>query len=689
MSKVVSQEDRLAQELRFAQLTAPHLFSSKRRPSNIEAYILQNADREYLVTAKKRAKHTPGPDMLLEHFNMLQRATRTGTWEIDNNTQDFTVFTDEREDQLIYCSREVYNILGLAPESADISKDFFVPQLDPYDISLLLQNAEGGSRRVKKFKEEHTITTRDGRERVLLKSSDIIFDPHTGAPLRVLGTVQDVTELRGLQQEVQELARSRKMLAAHIFDAYLSFDVTHRIIELSNNTFRQMFEQAVIQTGSKHSTFLSFILAEERQRLITLVRKLRQYPVVHYDFSIECRDGSRKAIHTRIIPAFNKAGKLVRVEIIARDMNSAALPGLGSDLQRDLRRQLFNTGEVVFILNHNLSISFVTDNVSQLLGYKAGALFGKQLQDLVLKQDHVYLSEFYNDLFTGKNRTDNIAAFRFTNASRKEVWCECEVYDLHNNPVINGVITRVRDITFSKKRETQLLEKVYQLQQNKAGMDYFMSVVSHDLKAPLSSIKGILMVMEMDNEELHFSEEIGYLKDSVQKMEAFIADLLDYTRSEHAALDPQPVNFNAVIEDIVTGLKFMDASQKEIKFNRSINQGSQFYSDRQALRIILNNLISNAIRYSNPKAAEPFVSVRVSTSETEANIEVWDNGIGIPAEHHSKIFDQFYRVSADKKGTGLGLHLVKKTVEKLSGHISLESAPGAGSRFKMTLPNMK
>ena len=251
------------------------------------------------------------------------------------------------------------------------------------------------------------------------------------------------------------------------------------------------------------------------------------------------------------------------------------------------------------------------------------------------------------------------------------------------------MITRVRDITFSKKRETQLLEKVYQLQQNKAGMDYFMSVVSHDLKAPLSSIKGILMVMEMDNEELHFSEEIGYLKDSVQKMEAFIADLLDYTRSEHAALDPQPVNFNAVIEDIVTGLKFMDASQKEIKFNRSINQGSQFYSDRQALRIILNNLISNAIRYSNPKAAEPFVSVRVSTSETEANIEVWDNGIGIPAEHHSKIFDQFYRVSADKKGTGLGLHLVKKTVEKLSGHISLESAPGAGSRFKMTLPNMK
>ena len=689
MSKVVSQDDRLSQELRLAQLTAPHLFSSKRRPSNIEAYILQNANRDYIVTAKKRARHTPGTDMLMEHFNMLQRATKTGTWEIDNSGGGFSDFMDEREDQLIYCSREVYNILGLAPESADISKDFFVPQLDPYDMSLLLQNAESGSRSVKKFREEHTVTTKDGRERMLLKMSDIIFDPVTGAPARVLGTVQDVTELRGLQQEVQDLSRSRKMLAAHIFDAYLSFDISNRIIELSNNTFRQMFEQAVIQTGSKHSTFLSFIPAEERQPLITLVRKLKQYPVVHYDFSIECRDGSRREIHTRIIPAFNKAGRLARIEIIARDMNSTALPGVAGELQQDLRRQLFNAGEVVFILNHNLSISFVTDNVSQLLGYKAGALFGKQLQDLVLKQDHVYLSEFYNDLFTGRNRTDNIAAFRFTNASHKEVWCECEVYDLNNNPVINGVITRVRDITFSKKRETQLLERVYQLQQNKAGMDYFMSVVSHDLKAPLSSIKGILMLMEMENEEQHFSEEIGYLKDSVQKMEAFIADMLDYTRSEHAAPDPQPVNFGAVIDEIVTGLKFMDASHKEIRFNRSINQAGQFYSDRQALRIIFNNLISNAIRYSNPKAAEPFVSVRISTFETGANIEVWDNGIGIPAEHHAKIFDQFYRVSADKKGTGLGLHLVKKTVEKLSGHISLESAPGAGSRFFITLPNMK
>ena len=103
---------------------------------------------------------------------------------------------------------------------------------------------------------------------------------------------------------------------------------------------------------------------------------------------------------------------------------------------------------------------------------------------------------------------------------------------------------------------------------------------------------------------------------------------------------------------------------------------------------MLNNLISNAIRYSNPASDAPFVKVTIRASEENAVIEVADNGIGISKENQDKIFDMFYRVNNDSVGTGMGLHLVKLAVEKLSGTISLESAQNAGTKFLITIPNM-
>ena len=113
-----------------------------------------------------------------------------------------------------------------------------------------------------------------------------------------------------------------------------------------------------------------------------------------------------------------------------------------------------------------------------------------------------------------------------------------------------------------------------------------------------------------------------------------------------------------------------------------------FFSDPKMINIILNNLISNAIRYSNPESDEPFVEVKIKATEENAVIEVRDNGIGIPQENQDKIFDMFYRVNNDSNGTGMGLHLVKLAVEKLGGEIALESEHNVGTRFTITIPNM-
>jgi signal transduction histidine kinase len=120
-----------------------------------------------------------------------------------------------------------------------------------------------------------------------------------------------------------------------------------------------------------------------------------------------------------------------------------------------------------------------------------------------------------------------------------------------------------------------------------------------------------------------------------------------------------------------------------------MNIRAPFYSDHSRLLIIMNNMLSNAVRYRDPWKADCFVQVKVEVSETEALLEFTDNGIGIAEHYHAKIFNMFFRASADSKGSGLGLYIVKAAVEKLDGTIEVESELGVGTTFRITIPNQK
>ena len=154
-------------------------------------------------------------------------------------------------------------------------------------------------------------------------------------------------------------------------------------------------------------------------------------------------------------------------------------------------------------------------------------------------------------------------------------------------------------------------------------------------------------------------------------------------------VDRQEIHFADLLTDISGNLKFMGTEdQRQVDIRTTIRNGVPFYSDKSRIGIILNNLISNSIRYQNPQAADPFVEVNVDVSESAAEIRIRDNGIGIDRENQAKVFNMFYRVSSQSIGSGLGLYIVKETVEKLHGAIELRSEPGKGSEFSIQLPNL-
>lgn len=235
-----------------------------------------------------------------------------------------------------------------------------------------------------------------------------------------------------------------------------------------------------------------------------------------------------------------------------------------------------------------------------------------------------------------------------------------------------------------------LLQSNEHLKKSNKELDSFVYSVSHDLRAPLSSMLGVVSLCEMGTMDPFIEKNIGLLKTSIKKLDGFIIDILDYSRNSRLELNRQEIHFDDLVADIANNLKFIGVDeQKKVDIRTTIRNGVAFYSDKSRIGIVLNNLISNSIRYHNPDAADPFVDIKVDVSEHAADILIKDNGIGIDKENLSKVFNMFYRVSTKSIGSGLGLYIVKETVEKLNGSIELRSELGKGTEFRIRLPNLE
>jgi signal transduction histidine kinase len=257
-------------------------------------------------------------------------------------------------------------------------------------------------------------------------------------------------------------------------------------------------------------------------------------------------------------------------------------------------------------------------------------------------------------------------------------------YNIKDGKAEQKIIGIMQDITEQVK--TEILEATNsELKKANHELDKFVYSCSHDLRAPLSSMLGIISISLEETSDPGMVEHLGMLKKSINKLDGFISDILDYSRNARTEIKKEEIDFKEVLSDLTNDLKHMNGNTVDIKTD--IRTESPFYSDRSRINIVLNNLVSNAIRYQNPKINDPFVDIKVDTSDTETHIIVKDNGIGIPKEHQQKIFDMFYRVSKNSVGSGLGLYIVKEAIDKLNGRIEVESEPGQGTTFNVYIPN--
>ncbi|HET8861159.1 PAS domain-containing sensor histidine kinase [Marivirga sp.] len=241
------------------------------------------------------------------------------------------------------------------------------------------------------------------------------------------------------------------------------------------------------------------------------------------------------------------------------------------------------------------------------------------------------------------------------------------------------------DITDKKLREEEIKEKNQLLEHTNAELDRFVYSVSHDLRAPLNSIQGLINIGDTTEDSQELKQLLGMMKNRVKKLYTFIDEIISFARNTRTEIVKQDVKLFDLVKETFENTRYRELSAG-IDFRMRVDPETVLQTDQSRLGVILNNLVDNAIKYHRHNHPGKYVAVQTEDFGENVVIKVIDNGQGIPLEAQSRIFDMFFRASENSKGSGLGLYIVKDMVERLGGTINLESVKGEGTTFLIKLP---
>jgi PAS domain S-box-containing protein len=243
----------------------------------------------------------------------------------------------------------------------------------------------------------------------------------------------------------------------------------------------------------------------------------------------------------------------------------------------------------------------------------------------------------------------------------------------------NVVEVFFNDITDSKSHISELEKMNYELEN-------FVYHSSHDLKSPLRSILGLINIMKMDKNPAAQQDCIEMIEGSIIRLDKLVNDLLSLSRNNRVNDNLAPMNLMVEVNNTVSQF-YHTTDTSNLEIIPIVYQPVPFVADLTRVRIVLNNLISNAFKYRSYKKSRSFVRIEIRVDAEKTVVVVADNGTGIQKSRLPRIFDMFYRASENSEGSGLGLYIVKNVLDKIQGSISVESEEGIGSVFTVEFPN--
>lgn len=333
--------------------------------------------------------------------------------------------------------------------------------------------------------------------------------------------------------------------------------------------------------------------------------------------------------------------------------------------------------DAMLILNHDWQVSYLNKQAEAVLGIPREEMLHKDIWKIY---PTVVDTTFYHQYYKAFKENTDVHFEEYFEPLNK--W-----FEVHAYPSSEGLSIYFRSIQERKIAEENLKNTLDELKRRNYELDNYVYKVSHDLRAPLSSILGLINLIRLENNIDTIRQYVSLIENRINKSDQFIHSVLNHSRILNSQVQVSKIDFNKIISESYEELMYISHSEK-LRMEITVSGDDSFYNDEFRLNIIFKNFISNAIKYMNLQASYSYLRFNISLSEKEAIISIEDNGIGIEETYLEKIFDMFFRATEKSDGSGLGLYIVKQTLERIGGHIHVKSEWGKGTTFTITLRNM-
>ncbi len=331
-------------------------------------------------------------------------------------------------------------------------------------------------------------------------------------------------------------------------------------------------------------------------------------------------------------------------------------------------------------------ILYFNPNAENIFGYTAEQVIGRTVLD-IHEMEHVEPARFEQAIANVREKREHCYEVQAEKADGTHITSSRVNGIWNEDEDLVGFILMSQDVTAARKAENELSEKTRALQVSNDDLQQFAYAASHDLREPLRMVSSYIQLLERKygtildkaaHEYMHFAI------DGAQRMDVMIRDLLQLSRVETQGEEFVKVNIQDVLEEVRDNLQ---ATIADTFAAVSFHDLPEILADRSQMVRLFQNLISNALKYSHPDRP-PEIHVSAERVHVEWKFSVQDNGIGIDPAHFERVFQIFQRLHGrnEYEGTGIGLAVCKKIVERHGGRIWVESTLEKGSRFGFSLP---
>jgi PAS domain S-box-containing protein len=336
----------------------------------------------------------------------------------------------------------------------------------------------------------------------------------------------------------------------------------------------------------------------------------------------------------------------------------------------------------LFRTDMNGIITYWNEKLLKITGMSADNIAGKNCLNGIYEEDKGWVEKAWNDFI--KSECSLNIQFRFKHANGAFIWVIGQA-EIITRGTKKEILCTLTDVNSMKIIESELKNSLSLLEQSNKELEQFAYVASHDLQEPLRMVSSYTQLLAKKYKDVISGDGVGYINfavDGAQRMQLLINDLLDYSRITRQNHLLEPISTSRVLGVVISNLRKKIEESGAIITNDHL---PQVLGNEQQLIRVFQNLLDNAIKYHGDEA--PMVHVSAQPQEDRYCFSIKDNGIGIDGEYKDKVFEIFERLHSTSAypGTGIGLSICKKVIEKLGGEIWIEPNKDKGVTFYFTL----